>query len=213
MADLEEDKDNLIQEKNSLISKYNADFIRYKQQLDYNRGAGDNMILAVSEADALKAKVRTLQRENKALIEAGMQTRQALAKEREVHSEKCQDEVGCQMKISALEYKCKQLLDSHAYDDKIVVDAAIKFVIPKEEAVHVDLMSYLHSVTLEVARLKALGVQGLGATNTIDFAVKQLQDELDRMRALKNRMEREVDSLGGNAIGIRNGWDTAKPKF
>ncbi|PMD30923.1 hypothetical protein L207DRAFT_537362 [Hyaloscypha variabilis F] len=213
VADLEQDKDKLIQEKNNLISKYNAEFVKYKQQLDYNRGAGDNMILAVSEADALKAKVRTLQRENKALIEAGMQTRQALAKEREVHSEKCQDEAGCQMKISALEYKCKQLLDSHAYNDKIVVDAAIKFGMPKEEAVHIDLMSYLHSVTLEVARLKALGVQGLGATNTIDFTVKQLQEELERMSALKNRMEREVDRLGGNVIGIRNGWDTAKPKF
>ncbi|KAE9380990.1 hypothetical protein N431DRAFT_363108 [Stipitochalara longipes BDJ] len=211
-ADLEQEKDNWIQEKNNLISTYNAEFVKYKQQLDYSRGAGDNMILAVSEADNLKAKIRRLQRENKALIEAGMQTRQALAKEKEIHPEKCQDEAGCQMKISALEYKCKQLLNSHAYNDKIVVDAAIKFGMPQEEAVHIDLMAYLQAVTIEVARLKALGVQGLGATNTIDFTVKQLQEELDRTTALKNRMEREVDRLGGNVIGIRNGWDTTKPK-
>jgi len=212
IAELEQDKEILIQEKNNTITKYEVELFKYKQQLDYNRGAGDNMLLAVSEADRLKAKVRTLQRENKTLIEAGMQTRQALAKEREIHSEKCQDAAGCQMKISALDYKCKQLIDSHAYNDKMVVDAAIKFGMPKEEAVHVDLLGYLQSVTIEVARLKALGVQGVGATNTIDFTVKQLQEELDRITALKNRMEREVDRLGGNVIGIRNGWDTTRPK-
>jgi hypothetical protein len=54
-----------------------------------------------------------------------------------------------------------------------VVDAAIKFWMPKEEAQHTDLMAYLRAVTIELTRLKALGVQGIGANNTIDFTVKQ----------------------------------------
>lgn len=68
------------------------------------------------------------------------------------------------MKISALNYQCKQLLDSHAYNNKMVVEAAIKFGMPKEEAQHVDLMAYLRAVTIELARLKTLGVQSIGAT-------------------------------------------------
>lgn len=62
-----------------------------------------------------------------------------LAAEKERHSEKCQDRAGRQMKISALKYQYKQLLDSHAYNDKMVVDVAIQFGMPKEEAQHVDL--------------------------------------------------------------------------
>lgn len=212
VEDLEQEKDNWILEKNNMISKYNAELVKYKEQVDYARGARENMLVAVTEVNSLKAKIRTLQRDNKLLLEAGMQTRQALAAEREIHSEKCQDEAGCQMKISALEYKCKQLLDSHAYNDKMVVDAAIKLGMPKEDAQHMDLMAYLRAVTVEVARLRTLGVQGLGATNTVDFTVKQLQEELNRSTALKNRLEREVDRLGGDVIGIRNGWDTTKPK-
>jgi hypothetical protein len=212
VAELEQEKDNWILEKNNLRSKYNTEIVKWKEQIDYARGAGENMLVAVTVVDDLKAKIRMLQRDNQALIEAGMQTRQALAAEREIHSEKCQDEAGCQMKISALEYKCRQLLDSHAYNDKMVVDAAIKFGMPKEDASHMDLMAYLRAVTIEVARLKALGVEGLGATNTVDFTIKQLEEELQRTRALKNRLEREVDRLGGNVIAIRNGWDTTKPK-
>jgi hypothetical protein len=212
VVELEQERDNWILEKNNLILSYNTELVKWKEQVNYAQGAGDNMLVARTEIDDLKAKVRTLQRDNQALIEAGMQTRQALAAERELHSEKCQDEAGCQTKISALQYRCKQLLNSHAYNDKMVVDAAIKFGMPKEDAQHIDLMAYLRAVTIELARLKALGVQGLGATNTADFAAKQLQDENSRLTALKNRLEREVDRLGGDVMGIRNGWDTTKPK-
>jgi hypothetical protein len=211
IADLEQDKSNLILEKKHLLSTYSTELVKYKDLADYSQGAGEGMLIAQTEVDDLKANIRSLQRDNQALMEAAMQTRQALAAEREIHSEKCQDEAGCQMKISALEYKCKQLLDSHAYNDKMVVDAAIKFGMPVEDAQHVDLMAYLRAVTVEVARLKALGVRGLGATNTIDFTVKQLQDENQRITALKNRLEKEVDRLGGDVIGIRNGLDTTKP--
>jgi hypothetical protein len=212
IADLEQERDNWTLEKNILMSSYNSEVVKWKEQVNYAQGAGGNMLVARTEVDDLKAKVRTLQRDNQALVEAGMQTRQALAAEKELHSEKCQDEAGCQMKISALQYRCKQLFDSHAYNDKMVVDAAIKFGMPKEDAQHIDLMAYLRAVTIELARLKASGVQGLGATNTVDFIVKQLQDENSRLTVLKNRLEREVDRLGGDVVGIRNGWDTTRPK-
>jgi hypothetical protein len=212
IADLEQERDNWILQKNNLMSSYNTEVVKWKEQVNYAQGAGDNMLVARMEVDDLKAKVRALQRDNQALVEAGVQTRQALAAEKEIHSEKCQDEAGCQMKISALQYRCKQLFDSHAYNDKMVVDAAIKFGVPKEDAQHIDLIAYLRAITIELARLKALGVQGLGATNTINFTIKQLQDENSRLMALKNRLEREVDRLGGDVMGIRNGWDTTKPK-
>ncbi len=52
------------------------------------------------------------------------------------------------MKIFALKYQYKQLLDSHAYNDKMVFDVAIQFGMPKEKAQHVDLMAYLRAVTI-----------------------------------------------------------------
>jgi hypothetical protein len=73
------------------------------------------------------------------------------------------------------------------------VAAAIKFWMPKEEAQHIDLMAYLRAVTIELAGLNASGVQGIGATNTTDLTVKQLQDEDARLTALKNRLQREIE--------------------
>jgi hypothetical protein len=94
----------------------------------------------------------------------------------------------------------------------MIIDAAIKFWMPKKEAQHIDLMAYLRAVTIELARLKASGVQGIGATNTIDFTVKQPLDEEARLTALKNRLESAVERLGGDVIGIHNDWGTTKPK-
>jgi hypothetical protein len=207
---LEQEIDNLVQDRANMTLQYNANIDKLQLQVNYARGAGEDKNVAQKQLEDMRVRIRKLERDNNALAMAGMVTRQALAKERETHSEKCQDEAKCSRKISQLEYKCKQLLDSHAYNDRMVVDAAFKFGTPKEEAQHVTLMSYLSTVTRELARLRAMGVQG--ATNTVDFQVKNLQEENDRITQLKNRLEREVDRLGGDVIGVRNGWDTTRPK-
>jgi hypothetical protein len=210
IATLEQEKDNLTQEIQNQTAQYHTRLNKLQAQVNYARGAGEDMGNAQKELENMKAKNRVLEREKADLIVAGMQTRQALSKEKGMHSLRCQDEAGCQMKIADLEYKCKKLMDAHIFNDKMVFDAALKFGMPKEEAQHIDLLSYVSQVTIELARLKAMGVQG--ATNTVDIQVMNLQDELQRTVSLKNRLEREVDRLGGDVMGIRNGWDTTRPK-
>lgn len=88
VADLVQERDNWILEKNKMISSYNTELVKYKDEVNYAQGAGNNVFIAQTEVDDLKAKIRTPQRENQALIEAGMQTRQALAAEMDIRSEK-----------------------------------------------------------------------------------------------------------------------------
>ncbi|KAH7346170.1 hypothetical protein BKA65DRAFT_272485 [Rhexocercosporidium sp. MPI-PUGE-AT-0058] len=199
----------LLSEKDEQERQYRRELGRLQKSVDYTSGAGLDREIALKELYEARGTIRKLERERNELSLAGMALRQELAKEKESHSEKCQNEASCQKRIQELEENYDRIIAHMREDQFLVTDACIKLGMDPKEAQHVQLRAYLSEVTIKLAQLYALGICG---ADTTDLQVDIMRKEVAREATYKNRLEREVERLGGNIIDIRIGLDTTRPQ-
>ncbi|KAG4433642.1 hypothetical protein IFR05_010888 [Cadophora sp. M221] len=199
----------LLQEKNEQERQYRRELERLQKNVEYTTGASLDRENAIKELYEARGTIRRLERERNDLSLAGMALRLQLAKEKESHSEKCQNEAGCQKRIRELEENYDRVMAHIREDQFLVTDACIKLGMDPKEAQHVQLRAYLAEATIKLAQLYAKGVRG---ANTTDIQVEIMRNEVAREATYKNRLEREVERLGGNVIDIRIGLDTTRPQ-
>ncbi|KAH7410558.1 hypothetical protein BKA64DRAFT_661255 [Cadophora sp. MPI-SDFR-AT-0126] len=188
---------------------YKLEIEKLQKAVNYTQGAGIDRENAVKELYEAKATIRNLERERKILSLTGMNLRQELAKEKESHSEKCQNDAGCQRRIRELEENYDRAMAHIREDQTLVTDACIALGMDRKVAEHVQLRSYLADITIQLAKLYAMGVRGADTTN---LQVEIMRKEVAREATYKNRLERELERLGGNILDIRIGLDTTRPQ-
>lgn len=199
----------LLDEKNEREKQYRRELERLQKSAEYTTSAGLDREIAIKELHEARGTIRRLVRERNDLSLAGMALRLELAKEKESHSEKCQNEAGCQKRIRELEENYDRVIAHIREDQFLVTDACIKLGMDPKEAQHVQLRAYLAEVTIKLAQLYARGVRG---ADTTDLQVEIMRNEIAREATYKNRLEREIERLGGNIIDIRISLDTTRPQ-
>lgn len=208
---LERDREyaQLASEKWEREKAYKLELEKLHKAVTYSHGADVDRENAIKEMYDAKAIIRNQEREINALSVTGMSLRQELAKEKESHSEKCQNEASCQKRIRELEDNYDRAMAHIREDQTLVTDACVALGMDRKEAEHVQLRAYLADATIQIAKLYAMGVRG---ANTTDLQVEIMRKEVARDTTYKNRLEREVERLGGNILDIRLGLDTTRPQ-
>ncbi|KAH6679373.1 hypothetical protein B0J14DRAFT_580605 [Halenospora varia] len=140
-----------------------------------------------------------------------MRLRQELEFEKSNHSIACQDEATCSRKIRELEDQNAVLMKKHEENDLMVQNAAREFGKPDSEAKHYTLRQYLQEVTQAMVQQIAVGglLKDRPVLNTI---LRQMdQKRIQEVTEYKNKLEFEVDRLGGDVKSMRMGIDQLKP--
>ncbi|KAK0120320.1 hypothetical protein ONS95_011726 [Cadophora gregata] len=199
----------LVNQKWEQENAYKTELEKLQKSINHSQGAELDREDAVKALYEAKATIRNLEREHDALSVIGMNLRQKLAEEKETHSEKCKNEAGCQRRIRELEENYDRAMAHIREDQTLVTEACVALGMHRKEAEHVQLRAYLADVTIQVAKLYAMGVRG---ADTTDLQVEIMRKEVAREATYKNRLEREVERLGGNILDIRIGLDTTRPQ-
>jgi hypothetical protein len=180
-------------------------------QLTYAQKDG-NSIEAKEDLNNLKAKER-LQQDIRTLTSNLMHLKQELSYERGNHSLKCKSEATCSTRIRELEGEKARLLQQHADNDTMVQQAAIEFGRSPEEAQHITLKEYFQEITEAVVR--RLGTDKF--INAGDHPIhSRIANGMEQHRIMeiteyKNRLEVEVQRLGGDVKAMRLGLDPRRP--
>lgn len=179
-------------------------------QVNYSHGAGQDRSLTQDELENTKARVRALERELKDMTFTASMLRQELAKEKETHSEKCQNEAVCQREILALQVTCDKYRHYQTENDLLARDAAKRWKGLDDNAVaNLTIRSFLEETTLTLMCLQGLGTPGL---NTTDLQVEMVRRGVAEDAKYKNRLERELERLGGNVTDVRVGLESTRPQ-
>ncbi|CZT07690.1 uncharacterized protein RAG0_13051 [Rhynchosporium agropyri] len=208
-TELQSSFDRLKTEKDSREASYRREVESLRHSVNYTASVSLDTDNATNELRDARATVRNLERERHELSMAGMSLRQELAKEKESHSEKCQNNSSCQRRIQELEENYDRVISHMREDQFLVTDACIKLGMDAKEAEHVQLRAYLAEVTIKLAQLYTLGVPG---ADTSDLQVAIMRKELAREATYKHRLERELERIGGNVLDVRMGLDTTRPQ-
>jgi hypothetical protein len=119
----------------------------------------------------------------------------------------------CSAMIRRLEGERQLLLDQHAANDTMVQQAAREFGKSEADAKHYTLRTYLQEITQAMVQQIAAG--GFGNVKN-QPVFKNVLNNMDKTRireleAYKNRLEDEVQRLGGNVQIMRLGLDPRRP--
>lgn len=147
--------DEIQNSYDNLCTRYKDDTKRLNMQIDilqkqvnYAAGAGTDREDAQIQLTQAKSYIRRLEREKSGLIVSEAKLRQALAKERETHSEKCQNEAGCQKQIQFLLENVDRLQIHFRENEYLVHHVCTELLgMTHEEAQHTSLRSYLTTLT------------------------------------------------------------------
>ncbi|TVY51554.1 hypothetical protein LCER1_G006668 [Lachnellula cervina] len=212
IALLQKDNTDLSDQMRLQEKSFQSRIKALQSQLAYAQRDG-NSTQAQEELNALIAKNRLQQKQIMTLGTDLMHNIQNLEYERNSHSLKCKDEAGCQTRIRELESQREVLFQQHEANDAMVQQAAIEFGKSPEEARHYTLRTYLQEITEAMVRQIAEGK----LINTDDKPIfKSIIDGMDQQRIkeiteYKNRLEIEVQRLGGDVKTMRLGLHPQRP--
>lgn len=202
------ERHQLSQEK-----KYEARISNMKAQLGYAKGDG-NVLQTKEEVIALRTALQNKDKELNQARHLAMRNKLELENERDtVGSRACKNEASCQALIKRLQNEKYVLLKTHRDNDLMVQEAAREFGKSEEEARHYTVRSYLQELTQAMVLQIAAG--GLG--NVRDQPVfANILNNMDRIRlkeleSYKNRLEDEVERLGGNLQFVKMGLNIRLP--
>ncbi|CAG8953653.1 hypothetical protein HYFRA_00010112 [Hymenoscyphus fraxineus] len=193
--------------------QYERRILNLKSQLEYAQGDG-NALQTQEEADRLRALVRTREKEINLATHQAMKARLELENERNTTgSRACKNEASCQLIIQKLTREKEVLLERHAANDRMVQQAAREFGKSEEESSHYTVRSYLQELTQAMVQQIAAGGLG-GIKNQPVFSNILSNMDKIRLRELemyKNRLEDEVERLGGNLQFVKMGLNIRLP--
>ncbi|KAE8445083.1 hypothetical protein EG329_013798 [Mollisiaceae sp. DMI_Dod_QoI] len=192
------------------LAAWQAKVEKLQTEVNYSQGAGQDRIHAHNELENTKARTRVLERQLMEMTVTASTGRQALAKEKETHTERCQNEASCQRQILALQVACDKLKNFQLENDLVARQTAMQLRgLELKDVAHMTIRSVLTDLTVKMLELQAKGTPGF---NTTDLQVDLIRREASQDTAYRNRLERELERLGGNVIDIRVGLDTTRPQ-
>lgn len=212
IAMLENERNNLSSQLNVQTNSFRKRIQSLEAQLTYAQRDG-NSVQVREELDALKAKEKTQQKNILALNNDLMHAVQQLNYEKNNHSLKCKNEAACSTKIRELEEQKTVLIKGHEDNDLMVQDAAMQFGKSPEGAQHYTLKTYLQEITEAMIRQIASGKLISTGDKQIFSSIlgKVNEQRMTEITEYKNRLEIEVQRLGGDVKTMRLGLDPRRP--
>ncbi|CAG8978118.1 hypothetical protein HYALB_00000792 [Hymenoscyphus albidus] len=170
--------------------QYERRILNLKSQLEYAQGDG-NVLQTQEEADRLRA----------------------LNERNTTGSRACKNEATCQITIQKLTREKEVLLERHTANDRMVQQAAREFGKSEDESSHYTVRSYLQELTQAMVQQIAAG--GLGGIKN-QPVLSNILSNMDKIRLrelemYKNRLEDEVERLGGNLQFVKMGLNIRLP--
>lgn len=194
----------LTQLRNVQEKKCETRINNLKAQLGYARG--DAHVKA--DVDALRVRLReTEEKLNKASYDLFHHRLQEGKENTSTGPKSCGDEARCQAIIGKLERDKEVLLQTHRDNDVMVQQAAREFGKSENEARHVTVRSYLQELTQAMVQQIASGGFGNVQNRPVfaNIASNMEKARIREMEAYKNRLEDEVERLGGNVQNVKMG--------
>ncbi|TVY81941.1 hypothetical protein LSUE1_G003632 [Lachnellula suecica] len=212
IAQLHKEYTDLSNETRAKAKTADSRIKNLENQLSYAQGNG-NSTLVREEVDALKSKERRQQREINTLTTNLMHATQKLEYEINSHSLTCKSEAVCSTRIQELEEQKANLMQKHEDNDTMVQEAAIEFGNSPEEARHYTLRSYLQEITQAMVRQIAGGKLINVDDGPIFHNIMKRMDQqrITELTQYKDRLEKEVQRLGGDVKLLRLGLEPVRP--
>jgi hypothetical protein len=192
------------------IASYKTMIDKLNAQINYSGSAGRDRSQTRTELEHAKSTNRFLERSLREITFTASELRQSLARERETHSEKCQNQAVCTRKILQLQVERDQF-KHYQHESDLFARQSAKAIrgLRDSDVAHITIRSYLAEMTTKFLEFQARGTPGLSTT---DLQVDIVHRNYAEQMAIKDRLEREVDRLGGDADAIRMGRDTTRPQ-